>query len=539
VTTTNAHAVPAASAPVPAGESAWAPLRHKWFRWLWLAQMASSVGGWMQTVAAQWLMLSLTSAALPVALVQTALSLPVVLIGLPAGALGDVMDRRRLLLTAQAVMALAGAGLAVFTYVGFMSPWLLLTFIFIVGAGGALMAPTWMAIQPGLVAREEIPQATALNAMSMNLSRAIGPAIGGVIVAAAGAGAAFAVNAVSYIGALVTLGRWPHRPDPRPLGAEPFGSAMRTGLGYVRHSPPVQAVLVRMSLFLFFAIALWALLPLVAARQLHLGSTGYGMLLGLIGVGAVVGAMLLTKARVRFGLEAVVSVCTVVFGLGMAVLAGSHSLLPVVLALPFVGAAWIGGMSSMSAAAQTSLPSWIRARAMAVYLLVFQGAQAIGSVVWGAFADRYGFALTLEIAAAGVVLGPVASTGYRLRLGAHYERTIVDYWPEPQLGPQAHPDSGPVLVLREYKVPPENTDEFEDAMRLVRSSRRRFGAQRWNLYHDALDPTLYVETYTANSWQEHMRQHTERITEADRMLESLALKYARGEPRTSHLIAVE
>jgi quinol monooxygenase YgiN len=176
---------------------------------------------------------------------------------------------------------------------------------------------------------------------------------------------------------------------------------------------------------------------------------------------------------------------------------------------------------------------------MAVYLLVFQGAQAAGSVLWGAFADRYGFGLTMEIAAVGVVLGPLAARGYRLRLGAHYEREIVPFWPEPQIGPRSHNDSGPVLVIREYKVDPQNADEFEDAMRMVRGSRRRFGAQRWNLYHDSLDPTLYVETFTANSWEEHMRQHTERMTEADRLMENLALKYARGEPRTSHLIAAE
>jgi MFS family permease len=531
--------MPAASAPLPGGESAWAPLRHTWFRRLWLAQMASSMGGWMQTVAAQWLMLTLTSAALPVALVQTALSLPVVLVGLPAGALGDVMDRRRLLIVAQAIMLVAAATLAALTYVGLMSPWLLLAFTFLIGTGGALMAPAWMAIQPGLVAREEIPQATALNAVNINLSRAVGPAIGGVVVAGAGPAAAFGLNAVSFLGVLAAIIRWPHRPDPRPLGAEPFVSAMRTGLSYVRHSPPVQAVLVRVSLFLLFAAGLWALLPIVAARQLHLGSAGYGMLLGLIGVGAVVGALLLTQARSRFGLEAVVSVCTVMFGLGMAVLAASHSLWPVMIVLPLMGAAWIGSLSSISAAAQTSLPGWVRARAMAVYLLVFQGTQALGSVVWGAFAQSYGFGLALEIAAAGVVVGPLAASGYRLRLGAYYEREIVPYWPEPQIGPRARQDSGPVLVVSEYQVPPEHAEEFEDAMRLVRGSRRRLGAQRWNLYRDAVDPTRYVETYTANSWQEHMRQHTERVTEADRMLESIALKYARGEPRTTHLIATE
>ncbi|NJC70780.1 MFS transporter [Planosporangium thailandense] len=537
MTTTGAQAAPAAGAP--GGSSAWAPLRHTWFRRLWLAQLASSMGGWMQTVAAQWLMLTLTRAALPVALVQTALSLPVVIFGLPAGALGDVMDRRRLLVTAQAVMLVVAAGLAALTFIGLMSPWLLLAFTFLIGAGGALMAPTWMAIQPGLVAREEIPQATAVNAVNINLSRAVGPAIGGVVVAGAGPAAAFGVNAASFLGVLFTLIRWPHRPEPRVLGAEPFLAAMRTGMNYVRYSPPVQAVLVRVSAFLVFAVALWALLPIVAARQLHLGSAGYGMLLGLIGVGAVIGTAFLTEARDRFGLEAVVRACTVTFGLGTGVVAASRLLWPVVVVLPFVGAAWVGGMSSMSAAAQTSLPSWVRARAMAVYLLVFQGTQALGSVLWGAFAQHYGVALALGIAALGVVLGPLAGVSYQLRLGAHYERDIVDVWPEPIMAPREGHDSGPVLVIREYKVEPPDVEKFEDAMRMVRDSRRRFGAHRWNLYHDAADPTRYVETFTTDNWQEHLRMHGERMTKADQLIEDQALRYVHGEPRTMHFISAE
>jgi MFS family permease/quinol monooxygenase YgiN len=532
--------MPAASAPVVEGTgSAWAPLRHKWFRRLWLAQFASSVGGWMQTVAAQWLMLTLTSAALPVALVQTALSLPVFLVGLPAGALGDVMDRRKLLIVSQAFTLVAAAILAVLTFVGLMTPSLLLAFTFLIGIGGALMAPAWIAVQPELVAREEIPQATAVNAVSINLSRAVGPAIGGVIVAVAGAGAAFAINAFSYVASLITLQRWPHRPDPRPLGAEPFVSAVRTGLMYVRHSPPVQAVLVHASLFLIFSAGLWALLPIVAAHHMHLGSAGYGLLLSMIGLGAVIGAVLLGWARERFGLETVVRACTITFGIGMAMVAATHRLLPALVVLPFMGAAFIGGLSSMSAAAQTALPSWVRARAMAVYLLVFQGTQAVGSVIWGAFAERYGVILALEIAAAGMVVAPLAAAGFPLGLGAHHEREIVPMSTEPVVGPSVDHDTGPVLVMREYEVDPAHTDEFEKAMRLVRGSRRRFGAQRWNLYHDAAQPTRYVETFTANNWQEHLRQHTERMTQADRMMEDLALRYARGEPQTKHLISAD
>nr|WP_240940311.1 MFS transporter [Planosporangium flavigriseum] len=533
--------MPPAPVPVPEEKgAAWAPLRHKWFRVLWIAQFASSVGGWLQTVAAQWLMLTLTRAPLPVALVQTALSLPVFLVGLPAGALGDIVDRRRLLIVSQAFTLVAAAGLAVLTFAGLVSPWLLLLFTFLIGTGGALMAPAWIAVQPELVERDEIPHATALNAVSMNLSRAVGPAIGGVIVAVLGAAAAFTFNALSYLSSLIALKRWPRPPEPRPLGAEPIISAMRTGLAYVRYSPPVRAVLVHSAIFLFFSAALWALLPILAAEHLRLSSAGYGLLLSMVGIGAVIGAALLHWARERFGLEGVVMASSIIFGLGMVEISLTPRNLPVdLVVLVFMGVAFIGALSSLSAAAQTALPSWVRARAMAVYLLVFQGTQAVGAAVWGAFAQAYGTPLTLAIAGAGVVVGPFAAAAYHVGMGAHYEREIEPLSIEPRVGPSTDHDSGPVLVVREYKVDPEHADEFENAMRLVRGSRRRFGAQRWNLYHDAHDPTRYVETFTANNWQEHMRQHTERMTQADRMMDELAERYVRGEPRTEHLISAE
>jgi MFS family permease len=519
--------------------SAWAPLRHPWYRRLWLAQMASNIGTWMQTVAAQWLMLSLTSAALPVALVQTAMSLPVLFVGLQAGALGDVVDRRHLLMAAQAFMLAAAATLAALTFAGMMSPWMLLAFTFAIGTGQALMAPAWMAIQPELVERDEIPQASALGAVNVNLARAVGPAVGGVVVAAAGPGAAFAANAASFVGALGVLSRWPRRPDPRPLGAEPLGAAIRAGLRYVSSSPPMRAVLARAGLFLAFAVALWALLPVLAAQQLHLGSAGYGLLLGLLGIGAVGGALLLPLASSRLTVDTVVGASTVAYGLGVAALALTGRVSLIAIVLPLVGAAWIGALSSINAAAQTLLPGWVRARAMAVYMLVFQGTQAIGSVVWGGLATRFGLRAALIVAAAGLIAGPIAALRYRLRLGHHHERTIIAYWPEPEAGPKAHPEAGPVLVLLEYRVQPAHAGEFERAMERVRAVRRRSGAQRWSLYHDATDHTRYVETFTVASWQEHLRQHSERLTKADLAIEETAWRYIQGEPRVSHLIATE
>src|SRR4051812_13909531 len=381
----------AAPVPPPAVPiSAWAPLRIRLYRMLWIAQLASNVGTWMQMVGAQWLMGSLSSDPLLVALIQTALTLPIFLVGFPAGALGDIFDRRRVLIASQGFMLVSAALLAGLTLGGDATPALLLALTFAIGLGQAVMSPSWQAIQPQLVGRELIPQAAALGATSMNLARAIGPAIGGALVAAARPRWVVALNAGSFLGGLGVLALWRREPRAKVLGPEHVGSALRAGLRFVRSSPRTRTVLVRAMAFVVFATALWALLPVVARSRLGLGSGGYGLLLGAVGVGAVVAAWTLPRARARWSLDRVVVGASLALAGACLVLAWVRLVPLVALALVVGGYCWIAVLSSLNASTQAVLPDWVRSRGMGVYLLVFQGGQALGAVVWGLVTTRYG-----------------------------------------------------------------------------------------------------------------------------------------------------
>jgi MFS family permease len=518
--------------------SSLAPLRHSPFRELYAAQLLSNVGTWMQTVAAQWLMITLEHSALMVALVQTAISLPVVLLALPAGALGDIVDRRRLLIASQ-VLAVAAAGvLTGLTLADRIGAWSLLGLTLAVGVGDALRRPAWQALQPQLVPREEVPQAATLNSANMNVGRALGPALGGALVAVAGPGWVFLVNGVSYLAVLAVLVPWRSEQERSGLGPERMGAAVRAGARYVRSSPRLRAVLVRTGLFLAFASALWALLPVVAKRQLDLGSGGYGVLLGCVGVGAVLGAAVLPVLRARRSTDAVVSLATAAFAAACLGLATFNVLVPAMALLVLAGVAWVTTLGVLMGSAQTILPSWVGARGMAVFLLVFHGGQAGGAVLWGAVADSTGTDVTFLVVAGGLVAGLIAVPRYRVRSGEDLDLRPSGHWAEPQLALDRDPGEAPVLVTVEYRVPPENHTEFREAMQAVSRGRRRSGASRWSLFQDVADPDHFVETFIVPSWEEHLRQH-ERITVADRRFEERAHSLlANGEtPRVTHLLA--
>ena len=379
--------------------SAWAPLRlFPVFRALWIAQFASNVGTWMQTVGAQWLLVD--RSPLLVSLVQTASTLPIVLLALPAGAWADLADRRRLLLGAQVAMFVAAAALAAATFLGAVSPALILALTFALGCGNAVASPAWQAIQPDLVDRGLLPQAAALNGLNMNVARAVGPAIGGFVVAAVGAGWVFALNAVSFIGIAAVVAGWrpPERGDTGPR--ERLGEALRAGGRYVRHALIVRRLLYRAILFIPAASAVWALLPVVAARNLRLGSAGYGLMLGMVGIGAVAGAVVMPRLRAKVGSARLVSGAMVVTAAAMVVVGTAGSAVLAAVALLPVGGAWIAVMSSLNSGLQLALPNWVRARGLAYYLVVFQGAQAVGAVVWGAVADATSVTTALLVAAA-------------------------------------------------------------------------------------------------------------------------------------------
>ncbi|TWP50781.1 MFS transporter [Lentzea tibetensis] len=520
--------------------SAWAPLRRPAYRALWLAQFASNIGTWAQTVGAQWLMGDLGGSALQVALVQTATTLPVFLLVVPSGALGDILDRRRVLMSGQALMLAGAAGLVLLTASGAAAPVSLLALIALMGVGQALSMPSFQAIQPELVSREEIPQAALLNGVNMNVGRAIGPALGGLLISLAGPEATFAFNTASFLGVMVVLWRWKRPAEHRPLGTEHVLTAVRSGARYVRSSPLFFRVLVRCMLFIVFGSGLWALLPAIARGPLGLGATGYGVLLGCVGAGAICGAFVVPALLRRTGKNLLVTIATCVYG-GATALAGVTTAFPLaVLAMLLAGAAWIAVLSTLNATAQVLLPAWTRARALAYYQLVLMGGQALGAIVWGTIADVWGLRAAMLVPAAGMVL----VLAYAARGLALSDRRLdvspATYWEEP---PEIDGDAatGPVLITVEWRVDRANSEPFIEAMRRVGRSRRRTGATQWGLFRDSADPDLFLETFTVATWHEHLRQHQERGTVNDQQVQDAArsLVIDGTTPLVRHLIWAE
>jgi MFS family permease len=518
--------------------SAWSPLRESVFRALWIATVVSNIGTWMQDVGEAWLMTSLTASPVLVALVETAGSLPVVLLALPAGALADVVDRRRLLLVIQSWMVIAAGAMGVLALLGQMTPARLLSLTFLLGLGSAMSNPVWQAITPELVRPSDLPAAITLSAVGINIARAIGPALGGLIVGVSGPWAVFFLNAISFIAIMVVVYRWHPLPRKSKLPPEDLIGAMRTGTRYLRHSPELQIVMVRSGVFAVCASALWALLPQQARRGLGLGSLGYGLLLGCIGLGAISGAWLLPKVRARLSINGLVAAGTVVFALATISLAYVHSFGVLAVALAGGGVGWIAVLANLNVSAQTVTPSWVRARVMAVYLLVFMGGLAAGSAVWGFVAARVGVSAALLFGALGLLIGLAATWRYRLVGDENLSLTPSLHWPEPVVLIDAEPGEGPAITTIEYRIDPNTAEEFLQVMKEMKRIRQRDGAIRWNLLRDTADPERYIETFVTESWADHLRQH-ERVTAEDREIEKRAQSFNLGSKpgKITHLIA--
>lgn len=492
----------------------------------------------MQNVGAAWHMATLAPSALLVALVQTATNLPVFLLGVPAGAIGDIVDRRKLLLVTQAWMLAAAAALGIMTITGTTGPWTLLWLTFALGLGATMNGPAWQAIMPELVPKSELPAAIALNSMGFNLARAVGPALGGLVVAKIGAGAAFILNAISFVAVLIVLYMWKRAPEHSSNSTERVMAAMWAGMRYVRFAPTMHSVLIRSGSFVLSASALWSILPLVAKVELHRESSGFGLLLGCLGAGSILGALIIGRLRQLFSPETIVTSAVVLFGLVNIALAYLESFTAVCLALLAGGVAWMSVNANLNTAAQTSLPGWVRARALALYLLVFQGAMAVGSVIWGEVASRFGLRTTLLVAGIALCVAALATMRLRLTGSRELDTTPSLHLPEPTLLVERHPDHGPVLVTVEYLIDPKSAANFSLAMEAVRRIRRRDGAIRWGLFEDAAAPGRYIETFVVDSWAEHLRQH-ERMTVSDREMESKAWAFhlAADPPKVTHWIA--
>jgi MFS family permease len=517
--------------------SPWAPFRNRTFRALWLAQFASNVGTWMQSVGAVWVMLELKGSPTFVALVATASSLPVVFFAIVGGALADLVDRRRLLIVTQTLMLLAAGALAVLDASGHVTPGSLLALTFLLGVGTALNGPPWQAIQPELVPPEEFPQAVTLGGASINLGRALGPAIAGAILVVSGAWLVFTLNALSFAAVVAVLLAWRREAEETGGPPERFVGAVRAGLRYAFFSRVLRIVLVRAGAFSLASAGLLALMPVFATDVLHLGSGGLGFLLGGFGVGAVLAAGLLPKVRERLGEDAVVAIGTLGVATALLGLAVTRSV-PLALVIAVIaGAAWLLCLSTLNVASQEALPGWVRARGLAMYLTVFMGGIALGSAAWGYLAGSIGTTATFGWGALVVAL--TTSLGLRWRLHRIGE---VDLSPSPMQAPEmriaSDGSAGPAFMMVTYDVKPGTEEAFQVALRRVGRARRRTGAVRWSVYRDADRPERFVETFVVPSWDEHVRQH-ERRTATDASLQQDLRDFLidGADPHVEHFVA--
>ena len=514
---------------------AWGALRYRVFRWLWIATVVSNVGTWMYNAASGWLMTSLNPSPLIVSLVQVANSLPLFLFALPAGALADVIDKRRLILALEILTLLFSALFALLVTLHVVGAALLLVFIFLLGTLAAFETPAWYAIVPLLVPPAALSSAVAVNSVGINISRVVGPAITGFIILGLGIAAPFWLDAFSNAGVIAVLLMWrPPATTVRALPAERLGGALRAGVRYARYNRALRATLVRAIGFFLFASAYWALLPLVARNQLQGGPGLYGTLLAAIGAGAVGGAFLLPRVRggpdgvVMLG-EAGTAAALVLFGL-------AREGWVAVLACLLAGVSWIGVLATLNVSAQTVLPDWVRGRGLAAYVTVFFGTMTLGSALWGLVAEHLGLAPAHYIAGAGALLALWLTRRWQLQSGPAADLTPSMHWPEPVLAAGVNDDAGPVLVTVEYHVPAEHREAFLSAMGPLAHERRRDGGYDWNLFQDSAHPERMIETWLVDSWLEHMRQHR-RVTRADQASEERVGRFSREAPRITHYVA--
>lgn len=489
-----------------------APLANRTFAALWLASIVSSVGTAMQTVGATWTLVQAGAGAALIASLQAAGSAPLFVAGLPAGVLADIVDRRKLLIIANLWAAVAAAVLAVLAHIDAAPPWVLLTATFAIGLGAAFSAPAFQAIVPELAGGTILAPAIALNSIGVNIARTIGPALGGLTVAAMGPAATFALNAVSTLAVVWALAAWRRAPESRRLPPEHFAAAARASVRYARHAPGVKRILQQAAVFFLIAAAPWALLPVVASERLGLDAGGYGTLLGALGVGAVLGALMLQKLRTKLGIRLLwfANVVCATAGISFAFVESE----PAGLAVTAVfGAGWITVLTILNVGVQNAVAGWVRARMLALYVVVYFGAFSAGSLLWGRIADLAGVAAALIAAGlAGLLATPLLA---RLSNGA----SDLDLSPaashEPSLVLEPGDDHGAVLVSTDFTIDAADADAFAEALRDLRESRLRTGAFSWRHWTDPGDPTFHRESFVVESWTEHLRQSL-RQTVADR-----------------------
>ena len=509
-----------------AGDGVAAPLRHATFRRIWLASLLSNLGLLIQAVGAAWAMTQMTSSADKVALVQTALMLPVMLISMPAGAIADMYDRRIVSIVSLSIALSGATALTVLAWLGLVTPTTLLAFCFIVGSGMALFGPAWQSSVSEQVPTETLPSAVALNGISYNIARSFGPAIGGIVVATAGAVAAFAANAALYLPLLVVLFLWRRENAPSRLPRERLNRAIVSGVRYIANSPPIKIVLARTMITGLIGGSVSALMPLVTRDLLHGGAQTYGIMLGAFGMGAVVGALNIGEVRKRLSGEAAIRACAISMGGSIAAVALSHQRVLTAAALVVAGAAWMLAVALFNIGVQLSAPRWVAGRSLAAFQAAISGGIAIGSWGWGRLTDAAGVEAALLVSATLMLLSPLLGHWLHMpRVGARNEDAEVLADPEVQLSLTAR--SGPLVVEIEYRVAQDNARAFHNVMQEVQLSRQRNGAYGWSIARDIADPELWTERYHCPTWLDYLRQRN-RSTQSERALHQSAIDFHLG-----------
>lgn len=521
-----------------AATSSFAPLRQPVFAVLWAATVLGNIGSFMRDVASSWLVTDLSASPTAVALIQTAATLPIFLLAIPAGVLSDILDRRRFLIFVQLVLAAVSGTLLLLSSTGALTVEYLIALTFVGGIGAALMGPTWQSIVPELVPREDLKGAVALNSLGINIARSIGPAAGGLILASFGAAVTYGLDVLSYVFVICALLWWKRPVATDNVLPENFLGAFRAGLRYTRASKELHRVLMRAAAFFLFASAVWALLPLVA-RQMLGGSAGfYGVLLGAVGAGAIGGALVMPKLRQRLDADGLVLLASCVSAAVMGALVFAPPQWLAVALLLLLGMGWIMALTTFNSVAQAILPNWVRGRGLAVYLTVFNGAMAAGSLGWGLVAREIGVPGALMVSAAGLVV--VAGLFHRAKLPAgEADLQASRHWPEPLVADPVANDRGPVMVQITYRIRTENRPAFLQAIQRLSQARLRDGAYAWGVMEHSADTEHVMEWFLVESWAEHLRQH-HRVSHADADVQSEVLRFHAGpdKPQVHHFLAL-
>jgi MFS family permease len=508
------------------------------FAVIWTATVLGNVGTFMRDVSSSWLVTEISASPAAVAMIQAAGTLPVFLLAIPAGVLSDILDRRRFLMAIQIMLGIVSSILAFLSWTGAVTVESLVILTFLGGVGAALATPAWQAITPELVPRSDLKGAVALNSLGINIARSIGPALGGFLLAGLGAAAVYGLDVLTYILVGGALLWWRREADADDGLREHFGGALRAGLRYARASHDLHRILWRAVLFFAFTSAVWALLPIVARQEIGGGPSFYGLMLGSVGAGAILGAVLLPRVRVWLGQDRLVLAMSLVTAGATVLLALTNSEIVAIIATFVLGIAWIAMLTTLNSTMQAILPNWIRGRGLAIYLTAFNGAMAAGSLGWGFLAQEITTDATLIVAGIGLALAALLAHRAPLPSGEG-DLTPSLHWPEPAMAePVAH-DRGPVMIMVTYRVQQADRSIFLKVLERLSEGRRRDGAYAWGVSEDAADPEHIVEWFFVESWAEHLRQH-KRVSKADADIQAEARRFHQGAepPLVQHFLAV-